>query len=92
MPGLGETRQREAAFRLWLRQMLQLITENNSELKNNEVVSLVVFLAMPGQGRPDLSTVTRQKLNVGLDNKMLHWNIRTVLQIYLSRKVSMDSL
>lgn len=27
----GETQQREAAFRLWLFQMLQLINENNSE-------------------------------------------------------------
>jgi len=55
-------------------------------------VSFVVFLAVPGLGASELRTVFCQKLNMSLEIKMLHWNIRSVLQIYLSRKVSRDSL
>lgn len=50
------------------------------------VVSFVVFLAVPGLVTPELRTVTRQKLNMGLEIRMLHWNIRSVLQIHLCRK------
>ena len=61
-------------------------------VKNSVFVSFVVFLAVPGLGASELRTVFCQKLNMSLEIKMLHWNIRSVLQIYLSRKVSRDSL
>lgn len=56
------------------------------------VISFVVFLAVPCLGTLVLRTVSHQKLNVGYEIYMLDWNIRFVLQIYLSKKVSRDGL
>lgn len=86
--GAGET---------WQRELLQAFSLSNV-IKENKPESKIVWLfplwcsfLCPG-GEEELRTVTCQKLNVCLEIRMLYWNTRSVLQIYLSRKVPSDSL
>lgn len=91
MPGLRVTWQREAAFRLCKFQRLQLFMKTILSKKYcGYFLCSVPCCALPGD--PSAEDSKSSEANVGYEIYMLDWNIRFVLQIYLSKKVSRDGL